>query len=120
LTTFFEENLRLGLIKFEPEMDLVLQAFADKLNTIINSAGTQGRLIAIEAGQQIWLTIYNAKLAYADERNKTFAQLNATIQGDIQTPYTALDTLEREGFAKSEEIIRQAQQVPGPLHSRGD
>jgi hypothetical protein len=92
-----------------------LQFFADKLNTLINNAGTQGRLIAIEAGQQLWLAIYNAKLAYADERNKTFAQLNQTIQGNIQTLYTALDTLEREGFVKSEEIIRQAQQVANTL-----
>jgi hypothetical protein len=92
-----------------------LQFFADKLNTLINNAGTQGRLIAIEAGQQLWLTIYNAKLAYADERNKTFNQLNQTIQGNIQTLATALQTLENEGFAKSEEIIRQAQQVANTL-----
>jgi hypothetical protein len=92
-----------------------LNSFADRLNTIINSAGTQGRLIAIEAGQQLWLTIYNAQQAYAAERDRTFRELDAVVQGNIQTLATALDQLEREGFARADEIMRQTQQVANTL-----
>lgn len=92
-----------------------LQMFADEVNTIVNTAGTNGKLIAIEAGKQLWLTINNAKLAYADEREKTFKQLNVSVQGNIQTLYGALQTFKIDGFAKSEEILKGAQQVANTL-----
>jgi hypothetical protein len=94
---------------------VLLNQLMDRVENSIRLAENAGKGIIIQGGSTLYLSIENAKIAYAESLDKTFEKVDQSTQGTINQ-LTALTTkLEKQSIDDVNDIISQSQTIINSL-----
>lgn len=96
-------------------LGFALNGFADRIETVVRTAGEHGRGIIVQAGTEAYIAIQAAKIAYEDSLNKSVDKLDATTTKKLQEIQTMVNDLESNVDDKIATVTSQAQQIANTL-----
>jgi hypothetical protein len=96
-------------------LGLALIGAADRVETVVRTAGEAGRGVVIQAGTEAYNTIQEAQAAYADSLDTSVNKLDAVTTKKLQEINTMVNDLEQSTNETINNVTSQAQQISNTL-----
>ncbi|MCJ8211031.1 hypothetical protein MUY27_15035 [Mucilaginibacter sp. RS28] len=94
---------------------VLLNQLMDRVENAIQLAENAGKGIIIQGGSTLYLSMENAKIAYAESLDKTFDHVDQSTQGVINQLTALTIQLERQSVDDVSEIVSKAQVITNSL-----
>lgn len=87
----------------------------DKVNVAIDKAREGGRLLELQAGNELALALENMRTTYDDSLDKTISSVDAKVKDDIEKIALLASQLENKAANDLKDAIAQGQQIANTL-----
>lgn len=115
LSSWFNVACGVESVPASATLGFALDSFADRIETVITTAGNTGRGVLIQAGTEAYLAVQQAKIAFDDSLNKAVDKLDVTVTKKLQEIGTMVQDLESGIDEKIATISGKAQQIANTL-----